>query len=110
MSPGEARTLTAHTRPHADQPLTHKGRTSAVEQVAVGPDGMQLASASTDGTIKVWDARSEPEARTFEGRTVAFSPDGRSLASTSWAATTFKLWDTRTGQEIHTFDGHKGMV
>ena len=64
---------------------------------------MQLASASMDGTIKVWDARSEPEARAFDkGDSVAFSPDGNWLASAAPDATV-KLWDTTTGQAIRTW-------
>ena len=71
---------------------------------------MQLASAGADGTIKVWAARGDPEARTLESRVVAFSPDGKWLASTSWNTTSFKLWDTTTGQEGRTFEGHTAQI
>jgi WD40 repeat protein len=40
---------------------------------------------------------------------VAFSADGRWLASGSFDATA-KLWDAKTGQERHTLEGHTGPV
>jgi WD40 repeat protein/serine/threonine protein kinase len=92
------------------EPLTLKGHAGSVSQVAFSPDGMQLASGSADGTIKVWAARGDPEARTLESKTVAFSPDGKWLAATSWNTTSFKLWGTTTGQEGRAFDGHTGQV
>ena len=56
--------------------------------MAFSPDGQRLASASGDGTVKVWDAGTGQETLTLKGHTelvasVAFSPDGRRLASAS---------------------------
>jgi len=40
---------------------------------------------------------------------VAFSPDGKRLAS-GGSDKTIKLWDADTGQELHTLKGHLGQV
>jgi PKD repeat protein len=52
--------------------------------------------------------------RTLEGHTssvfsVAFSPDGKLLASGSWDDTV-KLWEVSTGQEVRTLEGHTNSV
>jgi len=40
---------------------------------------------------------------------LAFSPDGKTLASGSWDKT-IKLWDLKTGQELKTLNEHTSFV
>jgi uncharacterized caspase-like protein len=73
-----------------------------------------VLSGSEDNTVKLWDAATGREIRTFSGHSdsvtsVGFSPDGRQVLSGS-EDNTVKLWDTATGREIRTFSGHSREV
>ena len=85
-----------------------KGHTDSVNAVAFSPDGATLASGSSDGTVKLWDASRREFLATLEGhaypvRAVAFSRDG-TLASASWNDA-IKLWDVTTQKETATLEG-----
>jgi WD40 repeat protein/serine/threonine protein kinase len=100
------------------------------ELVAYSPDGRRLAHGSLDGAVKVWDVQTGQQTLTLKGHTapvrcVAFSLDGKRLASGGGGETTpgrggfgvstanreeLKVWDAQTGQELRTFQVSTGYV
>ncbi len=93
---------------------TLRGHTSEVLGVAAGPDGRRLATASADGTARIWDARTGEQITVCAGhadqvRGPAFSPDGRRLATVS-ADGTARIWDASTGEQVAVLTGHAGSV
>ncbi|MBL8424565.1 MAG: pentapeptide repeat-containing protein [Candidatus Accumulibacter phosphatis] len=91
-----------------------QGHSSWVSSVAFSPDGRRLLSGSYDETLRLWDAETGQEIRSFTGHqgpvaSVAFSPDGRRLLSGS-KDQTLRLWDAESGQVIRSFAGHQSWV
>ncbi len=84
--------------------------------IAFSPDGSTVATGGWDGIVTLSEASSGRTLRTLSWRgnapptvlrpidPIAFSPDGRILAS-SWEAK-LKLWDVATGREIATLSGN----
>lgn len=67
-----------------------EGHTGMVKYVAFSRDGQTLATASADGTVKLWDTRFYQPVLTLnvssgEVDLVAFSADGQSLITADWA-------------------------
>jgi WD40 repeat protein len=81
-----------------------------VFSVAFSPDSKRVATASRDGTLKVWEARAGRLLTTIQGTgsgsfwDAVFSPDGKLLA-TAGDDTTARLWDASTGKEVLTLSG-----
>jgi len=102
------------------------GHLAGVKSVAFSPDGKMLASggcarpidkgACSQGEIRLWDvATRQPIGAPLTGHAnlinrVAFSPDGKTLASGS-ADNTIILWSVATRQPIGSpLTGHKAAV
>ncbi len=88
-----------------------RGHKNCVTTVAFSPDGSQIVSGSTDGTLILWDAKSgkpigEPLRRhTEQVNSVAFGPDGSQFVS-GYADATLILWYERGKPVGETMRGH----
>lgn len=73
-----------------------------VPEIAFSPDDRDLAAASGDGTITIWDLDTRQVAHVLHGHTlgvnaVAYSPNGQQLAS-GGLDDTLRVWDTASGR------------
>ncbi len=93
-----------------------KGHTDAVYAVAYSPDGKFIATASFDSTVKLWDAITGKEIKTYGGTTghtkqviaVGFSEDGSMLASGS-TDNTLKVWDVPVNAPIRSLKSNDAV-
>ena len=85
----------------------------AIQEVTYSPEGTRLAVASSIG-IWLYDTATHQEVALLTGHTsdvnsVAFSPNGRTIASGS-GDDTIRLWDAGTGEHLQTLTGHTSDV
>jgi eukaryotic-like serine/threonine-protein kinase len=97
-----------------DGQVTLRGHENSVYSVSFSRDGKRLATASADGTARLWDIESGQTLATFRGHTgdvnmANLSPDGRWLA-TAGDDRTVRLWSVSPPALRFTGTGHPGEV
>ena len=91
---------------NGSEQLVLEGHSDKVYMIAFSPADNLLATASQDGTIRLWDLSSEDELQSLEGpgtfvHDIAFSADGKTLVSAAYSQhPTITLWDVVSGKEI----------
>jgi hypothetical protein len=89
------------------------GHSGGVSSVAWSPDGSKIATASHDGTARVWSSSSGSTLLTLYGHSgkynfvnsVAWSPDGSKIATASGDGTA-RVWSSSSGSTLLTLYGH----
>ncbi len=82
-----------------------------VGKVIFSPDGAQLATGAADGLVRLWDMESRQELLKITGAKepntpdprivfIAFSPDGKLLATVGKGEGLLKFWDPASGTEL----------
>jgi WD40 repeat protein len=91
-----------------------RGHDDRVHAVEWSPAGRRLATASSDRTVRIWDASSGSELLVLCGHDdeiygMAWSPDGQRLATGS-DDRTVRIWDANSGAIVTVLYGHEAEV
>src|ERR1017187_3756462 len=110
---------------HTGHELQRLTDSMSIGSISISPKGDLIATTaawdywgyyghSAPNAAHLWDRQSGKIIRSFDGptdivRAVAFSPDGKWLATASDDHIA-KLWDIATGTEVHRLTGHESTV
>jgi RNA polymerase sigma factor (sigma-70 family) len=90
------------------------GKTSASSPIAYSSDGQTLALGIGE-FVCLWELSTGKERRRWPVgsshlTSLSYSPDGRTLATTSYMRSRVQLWDPETGAELRPVFGHNAFV
>ncbi len=112
--PARSGIVRVYTVPDGTMVHDFPGHDDVVFGLALRPDGAQLATASFDETVRLWNLALDRPAGVFRGHSdfvyaVAYTPDGQALLTGS-KDRTIKRLSTRTLKEERTYSGHNEDV
>jgi len=103
----------------------YEGHLTRVYGASISPDGKHVASGGAgkdeksgmeDNTIRIYDKDTAKEVKKLEGHTgwvwrIAYSPDGKKIASAGMNDSSFRIWDVENGKTlINGEKAHDGYV
>jgi WD40 repeat protein/serine/threonine protein kinase len=102
----------------AGRPLgTLRGHRDEIIALDFALEGNRVASASLDGTARIWNTREDVPPVILDDRApgqtrfvveVSFSPDGKTVATSHSDGGSIRLWDATTGEQLTTFHDESG--
>jgi WD40 repeat protein len=113
MSTGLDRKL-KYWKPDSDQPIFESDKFKEFPKALAWHQNGRISAIATRSLLVIWDVDARRELKTLAGHrknipTVAYSPDGRLLASGS-EDKTIRLWDSKTGSGVAVLKGHEGRL
>ncbi|KPK83542.1 MAG: hypothetical protein AMS27_12540 [Bacteroides sp. SM23_62_1] len=98
--------------------VIQRGHTSSVKSIAISQNGDYIVTGSADNLVKLWDARTGIEMRTFSGHSgwvgsVDISPDNRLVASGAadlMGNPGINIWNIESGEKVFDNAGDSSWI
>jgi WD40 repeat protein len=104
--------------PEASPPIEIAHKKGRCVLARIAPDGDTICTAADDGAVRTWNAKSGELIREFEGHkntiiSLAFSPNGKTIAAGANGTDDVILWDAASGETLKTVNSspdHTGAI